>query len=121
MMFFSEGEFSLSDNASSCVADEVVINNSSRSFLSFIGNANEAKFSLFRLPHSIDRDLSFSHSIWNSDFILEFIDVKFAGWIISEVISSELKLVIMASLEPTDHGVIISFSSHVFISPFVVF
>lgn len=121
----AEREFGFADCSGFRVEDVVVLNDI-KLFIFVVlfilvadTDQHEAVFGGF--PHSVHGTLKISNTIWNTDFVLNFVDIELALRIISNVISLKVPELIMTGLEPAHHRVLIGLLGNVLVCPFVLF
>jgi len=103
-------EFSLPDGPCLGIADEVVLDDSQILVLfifCLVADTHQHETVTGRLPHRVDGQLNAVHSVWNSNLLLEFVNVEPSIHVVSQIVSFELPFVVMPGLEPSHHGVVV--------------
>jgi len=117
-------EFRLPDGPCLGITDEVILYDSQILVLLIIGliaDTHQHETVPGCLPHCVDGQLYGVHSVWDTNLLLELVNVQLSIHVVSQVISLELPLVVMSSFEPGQHGVVVSLLYDVLVGPFVVF
>lgn len=102
----AERELSLSNSASFCLADVIVLYHSELFIyliLSFVANANKHETILSALPESIEGHLDFGHVVRNADLLGKLVNGELALGVVPHIIGLELPFVIVPGLEPCYH------------------
>ncbi len=127
LVLFTKTELSLSDDGSLNIQDVIILNHTQILVLvliSLVADTNHHEDISGRLPHCVKRHLNISKAIWDADLLFNLVllvsnDVL--GVLVdSQIVSSEIPFVIVAGLEPGNHGVMVGLFNDVLVSPFSV-
>ena len=81
-----------------------------------VADAHQQELILPHLPHGGDGNFRLVHALRLAHFVGKFVLVELTGPI-SNFIGSKLKAIIMSSLVPAHHGVVVGLPDHVFVGP----
>ena len=116
-------EISLSCLACFSVADKIILNYAQLFIfliVCLVTNADKHKNIFRHFPHSVHSYLYLDHIVRHSHFLSEFINVVLSIWIVPQVICLKHPLLVVSSLEPTNHRVWVSFFWYILVGPFIV-
>lgn len=127
LVLFTKTELSLSDDGSLNVQNVIILNNTQILVLvliSLVADTDHHENISGSLPHCVKRHLNISKAIWDADLLFNLVllvsnDVL-GVFVDSQIISSEIPFVIVAGLEPGNHGMMVGLFNDVLVSPFSV-
>ena len=127
LILLTKTELRLSDDRSLNIQNVIVLNDTQILVLlliSLVADTNHHKDISGSFPHGVKSTLHIGKAVWATDFLLDFVRLEsndFLGvFINSQIVSFEIPFIIVAGLEPGNHGMMVSLFNDVFVSPFSV-